>query len=736
MRSSETLLKRAVCAALFIFCISLCITVTRAQQSAPEPSPAQTPASPPDDIVRISTELVQTDVMVFDKQGRFIDNLKPEDFELRVDGRVQPVSFFERVVAGSSDEETQLAAARGRQRTGQSSAPVRPADRGRTIFFFIDDLHLSQESIMRTRKTLLNYIDREVGQNDQVAITSASGQIGFLQQLTNNKSVLRKAVERLGFRATAVLRDTTETPPMTAVQALEIAQNNQSVLSFFVEALLRDNPMLRPEIAVQMVQVRSRRLVQQSDATNTNLLLTLASLMRSTARLPGRKLVFFLSEGFVMNVRDSDVLEKMRRATDAAARSGTVVYTMNPLGLETGMDATTQAAFDLSGRLPQASTELMVTQEPLRIIASSTGGRALLNTNALDASIGKTLQETSIYYLLAWRPDTEQQKPGKFRRIEAKVIGRPELVVRVRNGYFTTDPATASRPTPPKNSSKSSTAETTKTPEKELRTAINDVFARTTLPTSVFAYYSDQPNNGPVLSLIMAVEPEALELEMKDGKHTGVVDIAGMVFNEEGKSGASFKEQIQLNVIPSDLPRILSSPLFYNYELRIKPGLYQVRVAARDAKTGRTGSAMQWVEIPDLSTQKLTMSSLLVGSNSAAREQAATEQSPVNISVDRRFSRNSRLRFLTYIYNAQRGAASGGEPDVALQVQVFRDDQPVITTALSKVKTEGLPDKTRLPYAAEVMLDKMPAGQYVLKVTAIDRLAKASTSQQVDFAIE
>jgi VWFA-related protein len=730
------MLKRAVCAALLFFCTSLCITAAYGQQSAPEPSPAQTPATGSDDIVRISTELVQTDVMVFDKQGRFIDNLKPEDFELRVDGRPQPVSFFERVVAGSSDEESKLAAARGVARSGKTNAPVRPADRGRTIFFFIDDLHLSQESIMRTRKTLLSYIDREVGQNDQVAITSASGSIGFLQQLTNNKTVLRKAVERISFRATTVLRDT-EPPPMTAVQALEIEQNNQQVLSFFVGAVLSDNPNLPPQVAVQMVQTRARRLVQQSDATNTNLLLTLASLMRSTARLPGRKLVFFLSEGFVMNVRDSDVLEKVRRATDAAARSGTVIYSMNPLGLETGMDATTQAAFDLNGSLPPASTELMVTQEPLRIIASSTGGRALLNTNALDASIGKTLQETSIYYLLAWRPDTEQQKPSKFRRIEAKVIGRPELTVRVRNGYFTTDPATAARTTPKTNSKPQPPAEAARTPEKELRTAINDVIPRTTIPTSVFAYYADQPNNGTVLSLIMAVAPEALELELKDGKHTGAVDIAGVILNEEGKSGANFKEQIQLNVIPSDLPRILSSPLFYNYEVRIKPGLYQVRVAARDAKTGRTGSATQWVEIPDLATQKLTMSSLLVGSsNNTAREQAATEASPVNISVDRHFSRNSRLRFLTYIYNAQRGASTGGEPDVALQVQVFRDDQPVITTALSKVKTEGLPDITRLPYAAEVLLDKMPAGQYILKVTAIDRLAKASTSQQVDFSIE
>jgi VWFA-related protein len=744
MQPLNIMLRQALCVALLG--LSLCLSGAYGRLSAqqPSPSPAQTPttATGGDDVVRISTELVQTDVMVFDKQGRFIDNLKPEQFELRVDGKPQPISFFERVLAGSSDEESHLAAARGVARTGKSDTPVRPVDRGRTVFFFIDDLHLSSESVLRTRKLLLNFIEKELGQNDLAAITSASGQVGFLQQLTNNKTVLRKAVERIGFRASNTLRDN-EPPPMTAVQALEIEQNNQDVLTFFIEAVIRENQRMTYPMAENIVRGRARRLLQQSDTVNTALLAGLASLIRSTTQLPGRKLVFFLSEGFVMNVRDSDVLEKVRRATDAAARSGTVIYTMNPMGLETGIDATTAAVFDPYGRLSGGSSELRARQEPLRIIADSTGGRALLNSNALETSIGKTLQETSVYYLLAWRPDSEQQKPGKFRRIEAKVIGRPELIVRVRSGFFTTDPATTTK----RNAGKPEKPEdAAKLPQKELHNAITDVFPRTELPTSVFAYYADQPNTGPLLSLIVAVSPEAVALEMKDGKHAGAVDVGGMIFNEDGKSGANFKEQIQLNLAPADLPRLTGTPLFYNYQVRVKPGLYQVRVAARDTKSGRIGSAMQWIEIPDLATRKLTMSSLLVGGNPAAEKQdedddddddddASDEVNPVSISVDRRFPRDSRLRFLTYIYNAQRGTGGDAGPDVALQVQVFRDDQPVITTALSKIKTEGLTDMTRLPYAAEVALTRLPVGQYVLRVTVIDRIAKTSATQQIDFEV-
>src|ERR1044071_9615161 len=102
-----------------------------------------------DDVVRVKTELVQTDVTVIDKRGRFVEGLSANDFELRVDSKLQPLSFFEEVTAGSADEEKQLAAARkgdaGQlQRTSGSAT-----DRGRVIFFFVDDVHLKSEGLNR-----------------------------------------------------------------------------------------------------------------------------------------------------------------------------------------------------------------------------------------------------------------------------------------------------------------------------------------------------------------------------------------------------------------------------------------------------------------------------------------------------------------------------------------------------------------------------------------------------------
>jgi hypothetical protein len=106
----------------------------------------------------------------------------------------------------------------------------------------------------------------------------------------------------------------------------------------------------------------------------------------------------------------------------------------------------------------------------------------------------------------------------------------------------------------------------------------------------------------------------------------------------------------------------------------------------------------------------------------------------VDLSIDRQYPRNSMLRFVFFVYNAAK-APSDSRPDVAAQIQILRDNQPVITTALKKIGTDGV-DLDRLPYAADLSLADLPAGKYVLQVTAVDRVSKTSASQQNRFSIQ
>ena len=708
------------------------LVATLALAVLPVNTAAQTGRSQQDpaDVVRVYTELVQTDVSVFDKQGNFVDKLRKEDFELRIDGKVRPIDFFERVTVGSVNEEIQLRAARGTLNTSTATpvAPV-PLDRGRTIFFYIDDLHLSASSLHSTRKLINEFIDKQMNQNDEAAITSASGQIGFLQQLTDNKVVLRNAVERLKPLQYSV-RDM-DRPPMSEYQALLIDREDTDVKEYFIQETIRLNPMMTREMAEQIVRTRATAMLQQASHITRNSLLGLAGLVKTSRKLPGRKLLFFISDGFFLDHRNSDSTDRLQRITSDAARSGIVIYSLDARGLVASLsDISVEQPFDPSGRLARGSAgELTASQDALNALAKDTGGKTVFNTNALDAGVSRALKESSVYYLLAWKPEQSSTSSSKFRRIEVKLLGKPDLTVRVRRGFYDTEPAVA------ENKDRN---QKPKTPKDQLREAIGAPYPDRVIPVALSLNYVNTPDKKMLLSTSLQIPFQFISFTPEEGKNKGTVQIVGSVFNEKGQSGARFEDQISVSAISMAQVKEGNDSVAYTFPVNVEPGLYQVRVAVRDEKTGHTGSAHAWIEIPDLSDHKLKLSSLIIGAAKDTTTNVSSSDAPsvpqLGMSIDRQFKRNSVLRFLFMVYNAARGTADS-MPDVASQVQVLRDDQPVITTSLKKIPTVGV-DLDRLPYAADLSLEGLPAGQYVLHVTAIDRVSKTSTSQQTRFAIE
>ena len=689
------------------------------------------------DVLRVFTELVQTDVMVFDKQGHFVDGLKKEDFELRIDGQPKPIDFFERITAGSANEESQLAAARGsanRNTNGTNPAAPVPLDRGRPIFFYIDDLHLDLPSIKAAKKLISDYIDKQMGQNDQVAVTSASGQIGFLQQLTDNKAVLRAALDRLNARGYFV-RDF-ERPTMTEYQALLIESFDRETAGYFISETMRQNPGMDRETAEAQVRTRARMMLQQGNNVTMATLGGLDSLVRSANKLPGRKLVFFISGGIFLDPHESS-MDRLRRVTSAAAKSGVVIYSMDARGLVTGLpDAAADVAFDPGGQLTRSTLgELAASQDVLNAVAADTGGRAVFNTNDLSVGLNRALKETAAYYLLAWKPEGETQHASKFHKIEVKVIGRPQLIVKVRRGFFDVDPEPLAAAKP--NKTKTPAPEN-KPEDTDLRHKLNTTFPERDIPVSLNLNYVNTSDKGWMLSSMMEVPSSFLTFENVGGKQVAAVDVAGVFYNDKGQSGSSFNKRVTVEVPAGGSP---GGAVRYSYPVFLKPGLYHVRVGAKDAKSGRIGSAHGWIEIPNLEKTQLGLSSVLIGvrPSSAMDNTAETSQTLANsleLSISHRFERNSNLRFVIFIYNATLAPAPDSKADIALQVQFIRDDQPVVTTPLKKIPTENIADVSRILYAAEIPLAGLPAGRYLMQVTIIDRTSKQSSMQQTRFEIE
>lgn len=590
----RTLSVRRLCDYLIaLACVILFVPAVLGQSAAQKQTQDQET-----DVVRVNTELVQTDVMVFDKQGHFVDGLKPEQFALKINGIPQPIAFFDRVTAGRNIEADKAKA----NLPATNDMTKSPTGRGRTVLFFIDDFHLAPSSLVSARKSLLQFIEHGMQPNDQVAITSVSGQIGFLQQFTDDKTVLRAAVARLNYRAT--IKSDMDDPPMSEYMALKIRDGDESAVSYYVAELMKQNSfkvngqlveMLSPQSARQLVLERARQIVTEAAPATDNTLSMLEGLMRTAGQLPGRKLVFFISDGFYLNDKQTSSIDKIKRITDAAGRAGVVIYTLDARGLITeSLDATNNTTIDSEGLTVSASIgEISASQDGLNALARDTGGRAFRNTNLpMSTWVDRVLAETSIYYLLAWRPNTEEQKSGKFKHLEVRIVGRPDLTVRLRNGYFKTAPL------PLLASKKKPDKDPVKAHEDEMRRVIDAEIPQREIPTNLVLSYVRVPPIGIRISASIQIGRETLTFVPDDATQAADVEVGGIFYDDKGKPASSFVGRLKVYPRPQGSSTTKPDDTIYSFNAWLPPGLYQVRVGLRDVKSGRVGSAMKWIQIP------------------------------------------------------------------------------------------------------------------------------------------
>ena len=693
-----------------VLVVCLLAGTANAQQKKPSPTPPPKPEETPE-VIRISTELVQTDVMVFDKQGKFVNGLKQDQFELLVDGKPQPIALFESIVTGARSERAALKAARDNKPAPAVEQSENVSEHGRTMIFFVNDLNLDPGGLARTHKTITYFIDKQMGPNDQVAITSASGQIGFLQQLTNNRAVLRAALDRLKF-VPGGARDM-QRPSISDYAAYLVKErNDRELFEALVTQTLKANGMNDPRdrpIASAMVQSRIDNITRTSAAMVKTSLSSLANLMNSTAKLTGRKLVVFISDGFTPFFTSSDFTTMMSRVTTAAGRGGAVVYTIDARGLATdpAYDAGSGGAFDPSGFMQtRLSGELSFSQEPLHALAADTGGRALLNSNDFQAGIARAMDETSRYYLLAWRPTSDAQRASNFSKIKVTIADRPDLKVQLRRGYFA--------PAPDKAKAQASVPVQVETAADDLGLTESNEEIHTALAVGY------KQTAGGNLQLNISVQVNAVSPDDSSGKIES--NVLGAVFDSRGKPVGSFKRQLEVPRTPAKAPAYAT----VNHQVDVPPGLYQVRVFAYERGTTKLNAALEWIEIPKLKPAAFSISSVFVGEISEAGDAGQ-----VTVNANRRFARSSRMRFTTYIYNAGHNPA----PQLAVQIKILRGEQAVITPPEIKVSTDKVTNFANIPYTGEFPLSSLPPGSYVLQVTVMDRTSTASDSQQLRFTV-
>jgi VWFA-related protein len=245
--------KRLCVSTLLLFSLWLKLAAQQQPQPQPSPSPqpAQTTATPQagdqdSDVVRITTNLVQVDAVVT-KNGKHINDLRPEDFELFEDGHPQKITNFS-YLSNISTAAPESNAATPATKADTSRVPIVPAaphpnDMRRTMALLIDDLGMSFEGIASTRNQVRKFL-QELQPNDLVAIIRTGSDVGALQQFTTDRRLLTSALDTLDLPATqygmfqfrVAVRDTISSRIGAAGQFVEVPnlKNERLALSGIV----------------------------------------------------------------------------------------------------------------------------------------------------------------------------------------------------------------------------------------------------------------------------------------------------------------------------------------------------------------------------------------------------------------------------------------------------------------------------------------------------------------------
>ncbi|MDX2042876.1 MAG: VWA domain-containing protein [Acidobacteriota bacterium] len=752
----------------------------------PQPQQAKPASSKDQDTLRIETELVQIDLIVADKQGKPVHDLKREDFELYEDGKKQTLTHF---AVGTAKQPAQwLSAEKKRPTNSPSGEPATTTESaGRHIVLAVDDYHLSPGNLGYVKRALTKFITEQMVGGDQIAVVTTSGNVGLFQQFTGERDVLMRAINRLTVQEKNIV-DSNSIPRITEHQAELIEFGDREALELAISDLMRREGSFAAQTGQTGAQARQGNQSRQSGQASQNqaaqtaaalremtegrvksqarmilsmsgnytqaTLNTLENVIRNLRSLAGRKMMILLSDGFFIGGNSiHSKLYDIRRLTDAATRAGVVIYSIDARGLvavNLSGDASSQTEIDPTLIGAQSRIEMSAIaakRDGLGLLAEETGGSLFFNSNDLNLGLQRVLDANEVYYVLAYEP-LESRRDGRFHKIEVRIANRPELKVRTRNGYFSPDDklAKAEKKTEEKRQEKLKslppeklTQELKAEKDKQMIAGIGSLFPLKDIPVEMAVDFIDLTDgSGAIINT--HIEAANLSFEEVKGRQQSVVEMTGMLFDERGKVATSFSERININVKPENLDRIVRHGFNYRTLTALKPGFYQTRLAVREEKTGRLGSANGWVEIPDVKNKQLMLSGILLSDagNEALQNVTNTANqnegyAPRPSSASRRFKSGGDVDFLFFTYNAK---IEKNTVDLVSQTQLFSGSKLVYASPIVKMAVPAESNLQRVPYAARTSLKGFAPGQYELRLMVIDRLTKATAYRRVNFTVE
>ena len=531
----------------------------------------QTPAQQP--TFRANVNVVQLDISVLDKDGRPVKGLAANDFTVLEDGKPQKVVAFGAVDVAEAVSSTMTRAAEWTRRVSPDVVTNQLDDR-RLVMIVLDDATLIQPCDPPSNSLCPERPQRPAGAAVGGRRGGASGALAAVAPapdagaLERAREAAHLVVDQLGPNDLASVTFTDlGTPP----------------LDFTRDHVKLDDAIERFDTRFQPSCLTFHRALRTLKAT-ADYMASVQNRRKTLIYIGGGIPVDFATKQMLAPVFDDEsgscgamLIDTMKDVFISAQRSNVAMYTIDPFGLR-------------SMALPGTGAWAEIDSQ--KILASNTGGRAIVDTNDFKPGVQQIFRENGSDYMVGYEP-ANTKEDGTIRRIDVKV-DRPGVEVRTRRSYVAPDERKIAALAAAPSSPASVDALKNVLPKADLALVLGIApFAAPAGKATVSVFLGI---NEPVQGAPRASQGDDVDVSVAALDPFGAVrGTARRTVHVEsgGQTGDIARYEVETN-------------------LDVSPGSYEILVGASSKALGKDGSVYADLVVPNFAKDPLSMSGVVL----------------------------------------------------------------------------------------------------------------------------
>jgi VWFA-related protein len=640
--------------------------------------------------LKANAELVLTNVIARDaKTGEPVTGLKQSDFKIFENGKEQQIdSFdFESVDMATPLKEATVSGLAAGPAGSKAVVVAKPEElrNHRLIVMFFDLTSMQPEDLERSVDAAQAFLRAKMQPADLVALVSLGDTLNVDQDFTADKNAL---INEVG--------------AYNGTEGQGFAQGANSNTN-----QVEDTTAYTPDES------------EYNDLNTDRELFALRAVSQSLSRINEKKSLLYFSGGISRDGIENEA--SLRSAINAAVRADLAIYSVDTRGLQAVTplgDASTgslrgQSGFN-GGALTTNMNSNFATQEVMATLSSDTGGKAFFDSNDFAPAFAQVQKDNSAYYAIGFH-STNPARDGKYRKLTIK-IDRPGIKLEYRPGYYA--------PADFKHSGKEDR-------EQELQDQLASDLPATDMAVYMNAMYFRLDENRFYMPVSLVVPGSQIPFVKGGDKDKATLDIIGAVLDEAQRPVGRVRDTVKLNLDPSLQAR--QKNIQYTTSFNLPPGKYQLKFVVRENQTGRMGSFIAGVTLPDLKKAPLKMSSIVLASQRAPSKKDDPlvrngEEYVPNISHV--FRQDQHMYLLYEIYDPSHEKAAEGAPkepksaiDLLSSLELIQGSTKVYETPIVQARSINVEGRDAVSIELDVPLSTLKPGSYVCQLNVIDDAA-------------